>query len=319
MTADLNSSVQYYLQQSTAVLLRELKRAGRVAEEQQLYREVIAKADTASRLSSALSLAVAREDLPSSLELFQRLAKQEHATTAKQPHGSVAAGANIAQHFSQWMGKEVLPQAEVLAMLDRYLNYHAAKTNSVRGQRSTRSTSSSLARRSSNYVTVYSGNSAHNLALPYPQDNAFYDRYSIILLRNAFEYFKRHDVMSDLVAHLQQRLEKAPAAEKVYATLALAYIQAWNDEPAACAESLLAATKLEPNDLELRLDAARFYLSLQRFDEALVLVDAVTPVDQTALQQREVLALDLAVRLNDRARGKRPSGCLACGSMRKRR
>ena len=43
------------------------------------------------------------------------------------------------------------------------------------------------------------------------------------------------------------------------------------------------------------MDIARLHMQNQQLDEALTLVDAVTPLDQRVLEQRETLALDLAV------------------------
>src|SRR5256886_1015164 len=52
------------------------------------------------------------------------------------------------------------------------------------------------------------------------------------------------------------------------------------------------------------MDIARLHMQNQQLDEALTLVDAVTPLDQRVLEQRETLALDLAVRLGDQDRAR---------------
>src|SRR5439155_3569415 len=138
----------------------------------------------------------------------------------------------------------------------------------------------------------------------FPPPNAYFDTTAIAFLRTAFEQFKQKDLISDLLKHVEGRLAPAPSGDKVFAALALAYLQIWNDEPDAGFKSLADAVALVPHDLDLRMDIARQYMQNQQLDEALTLVDAVTPLDQRVLEQRETLALDLAVRLGDQDRAR---------------
>jgi tetratricopeptide (TPR) repeat protein len=67
---------------------------------------------------------------------------------------------------------------------------------------------------------------------------------------------------------------------------------------------LNAAAELAPRDASLRLDLANLFVEMRQLDEALAVVDSIAPLDQRVMQQRETLALDLAVRLGDHARAR---------------
>ena len=59
-------------------------------------------------------------------------------------------------------------------------------------------------------------------AIAYPQDNEYLDSGVILMLRTAFEVFKRDDLLSDLVNHFRRQAAAAPTpAEANYPRLAL--------------------------------------------------------------------------------------------------
>src|SRR5205823_10058861 len=152
-------------------------------------------------------------------------------------------------------------------------------------------------------ITVSAGGTLRRVTYTYPAPNAYYDTYAIGVLRTIFEHFKQKDLVSDFQKHLEQRAAGG-GGDKIYALLAVAYTQVWNEDQEAALKTLAAAMQLVPSDAELRLETARLYVQAQQYDEALSLVDAITPLDQRTLQQRETLALDLAVRLGDHQRAR---------------
>src|SRR4030095_15131492 len=103
---------------------------------------------------------------------------------------------------------------------------------------------------------VSASGSVRRIAFRFPTPNAYFDSYALNVLRIVYEEFKQQDLVSDLLRHLQQRAEAA-AGNKIYDTLALAYVQIWNEDPEAAHKTLLAALSQAPQDDELKLDTAR--------------------------------------------------------------
>ena len=209
----------------------------------------------------------------------------------------------VAQTVAQYVSQPETPLDAALTAFDRYLDYHAAKVNLRRSSPTYRPASRSLGTRQNNYVYVWSGNNQRYVQMPYPVPGEYFDQQALGCLRTAFEVYRAKDLVSDLVKHLEmQQLAIAPAAQ-IYSALALAYIQVWNDDREAGAATLVRRA-LVPQDLDLRLEGARLHLEMGQFDEALVIADGIAPIDQRTMQQREMLALDLAVRLGDHTRAR---------------
>ncbi len=294
----VTSSISPYI----ATVMAELRRAGRQDDEQRIYQQTLAKADSPAAMMDGLRLAVQRGDIAVASGLFGRLAQKDLQAADTRSAAARSARAGFAGQVAVLAGSAHIKPPEILKLLDQYLDYHAAWTNLVRQNPLSRTTVRPTSSSSYTYVTI--GGVRRRISSSYPSANAYYDSYAITLLRTAFEQFKQLDLVSDFVKHLETRREKVAEGNKIYATLALAYAQVWNEEPEAAFQSLTAAAELVPQDVELRLDIARLHLQSGQLDEALAQVDAVTPLDQRVLQARETLALDLAVRLGDQDRAR---------------
>ena len=193
---------------------------------------------------------------------------------------------------------------QLFELYDHFLDYHIAWANQRRNNPLTRQPpAASPTSRISGTPIVTAGGVIRRVTFSYPTPSAYYDSYSLTLLRLVYEQFKQQDLVSDFFKHLERRASTA-AGDKIYDTLAVAYVQVWNEDQEAAHQTLAAAMKLAPQDDELKLDTARLLVQWQKYDEALTLIDAVTPTDQRTLQQRETLALDLAVRLSDHQRAR---------------
>src|SRR5262249_45601343 len=128
---------------------------------------------------------------------------------------------------------------------------------------------------------------------------AYLDAGAIQLLRNAYELFRRDDLLSDLVAHVGKPTGAGAggdAAAALYAHLGLSALRWWADEKDEAARELRRASDLVPTDADLRLDLAELLARRQEADEALAVADSVESADQTVTQRRELLALRLAVQ-----------------------
>jgi tetratricopeptide (TPR) repeat protein len=302
--ADPQSMIASYTRSSALAVFKELARAGRKDDEQRLYRDSLDKATTLEELGSALHLALQRRDHSAFLTVFDRYAAKDLQTADNRGTASAGPTSTAGEPIARFIGQSDPPLAEIPAALDRFLTYHAAKSNQRRSRPGYRPANRSLAMRQTNYVYVWSGNNQRYTQLTYPAPGEYFDQPALGVLRTAFELYHAKDLSSDLIKHLEQSFAQAAAAQKLYAALALAYVQVWNEDRETAAQTLAQAASLAPQDLDLRLEAARLHIEMGQFDDALAIVEAVAPLDQRTMQQRETLALDLAVRLGDHQRAR---------------
>ncbi|MCI0361269.1 MAG: tetratricopeptide repeat protein, partial [Planctomycetaceae bacterium] len=289
----------YFRQYVTA----ELVRAGRKEDEEKLYRQVVSASDTTAQIVDAFSMAARRGDLPTATALLDRFAKLDLQNNDTKSTSARQSRASLGNAVSMLAGGQLQP-AEVLRVLDLYLDYAVAWTSRERSNPLNRAAPRSSAAYSSPYAYVYVGGVRRRVGSPVPLSTAYLDTYATTLLRTVLEQFKQKDLVSDLLKHLSERADKAAAGDKIYAVLALAYTQIWNDDQETGLATLAKAVELAPQDVELRIEVARLLMQSQRLDEALAMLDAVTPLDQRILQLQETLALDIAVRLGDHERAK---------------
>ena len=261
---------------------------------------MIDRATTAEELQSALQLA--QRDHETLLAVFDRLVAKDLQKLETRAAGPIQMSSATAQTLAQYIGQPTTAPAAALAVFDRFLAYHAAKTNQRHSSPTYRPGSRSPTQRQNNYVYVWSGNSQRYTQLPYPPPGEYFDQQSLGLLRGIFEVYRAKDLTSDLVKHLEAQLLRASEVEKLYTALALAYVQVWNEDREAAVLTLAQAANHAPRDLDLRLEGARLNLEMGQLEDALTIVDAIAPLDQRTMQQRETLALDLAVRLGDHQR-----------------
>jgi tetratricopeptide (TPR) repeat protein len=281
-----------------SLIMTELRRAGRNEEEAKILQDFLAQVSTPDQLAPAISMVAGRDDLAGTRELFE---KWSHASlqTTKPPTQS---NYTVASAIGQLMGVKGAEKkdTEVTALLDTYLDYNAARSTLERRKSAGRPKRTTATR---NYLTLYYGkNGRTNSPLTFPVPNEYYDVSAIQLLRNAYEIAQRNDVVSDLQKHLKERLAKSATGDKIYEQLAVAYVYSWTDDKEVALTELSAAAELVPQDWQMRIDVARLHSEMQNFDEALRVVDTIAPLDQDAMREREIMAMNLAVRLGEHAR-----------------
>ena len=81
-----------------------------------------------------------------------------------------------------------------------------------------RSSASAVSRR--NQFQVWTGKTAKFTSVSYPTPNPYYDLASIQVLRNAYELYKRSDLLNDLRSHLKKSLEDASDVDRAYTAAA---------------------------------------------------------------------------------------------------
>jgi tetratricopeptide (TPR) repeat protein len=296
---------------NVSVVARELRWAGRDELANQLVDDQLKVADTLPQIVGAISLC-ASEKLPdripalidrwkqAALDELAREPKSAVANPRQQMRSPLAQSSNV---LAQWMGQlaEQKNHPEILHVLDvgSEIGVQEAKI-----RRSSRKPSRSSNTRSSTYIYYWYGTRQQGIQLAYPAPSEHFDQSQLTLLRQAFEVFRRNDVLSDLTDHLKKQAETAPADDIFYRQLAYGYTLWWQDEQDEAVAVISKAAALVPDDPEFRIELALLHQQRNDFDAALSIVDSITPRDQKLLQTRETLALQLAERLGetDRAR-----------------
>ena len=283
----------------------ELKRAKRDDQADKFYRESLAASDNSNSVDAAIYLVADKgnvDDLLALQEKSERLQANKATTSATSWRISAAEHPDA---FAQVMNKRADAKAygDVARVLDRYL---AATRSPEAAARRAKSKNSANIYNGSNY-TVHLGKTQRYIGIDYPQPNAFFDFSAIQVLRNAFELYKRDDLLSDLSAHLKAEADRLPESEKVYAILASGYVAWWNDDKDEAIRLLTRAVEAAGGDVDLRLGLAEIQAKRGEAAEALEMVDAVEPLDQKTMQRRETMALRLAVLAGDVGRARKAS------------
>ncbi|HTU17039.1 MAG TPA: DUF1583 domain-containing protein [Gemmataceae bacterium] len=275
-------------------VLTELKRAKRTKDEERTYREIVAAASASGQVSlvqQVLSVAADRGDLESVLRFFDRLEKLQGSAPR------AVAGMPSIQQATHALSEAMRARADAKAHADIPRLYEAYLA-AGRRQRKASGHPSRGARYSpqQHYYLSYVGRYRRNISIDFPQPNDYLDTGAIQLLRNAFEFYKRADLLSDLFSHFRKELDQAAASDKIYPHLTLAALYWWNQEYEPALSEMNAASDLAPADVSLRLEVARLRESNNEPQEALAMLESITPLDHTTMQRRETSALRLAVR-----------------------
>ncbi len=310
------------------VLIEELRLAGRTEEAGKLLDESLGKAESATELAGAMSTLLQEErlgELPAYLERWKAAALKQIAeapVAAPKRRSSQQATKRISASvlpsalntIQRWMAKLGVEEEneQVLSILDSTLEVaiaeaeHRRLVQATQTRRSTASSSSSPVTQISHYF----GTETIRSNVTFPPLSTYIDLATVTLLKQVHEVLQRNDVASDLVDLLRKRVATAeqndPDAEagrsgskNFYNELYLASALWWMDEQDEAVELMARAVGQQPDDLAMRFDLASMYEARGDYEDAITLVDSITPRDQKMLEQRELLALQLAERLGD--------------------
>ncbi len=152
---------------------------------------------------------------------------------------------------------------------------------------------------------IWVGNDARSVSFTFPKANEYLDDNAIQILRNAFELYKRDDIVSDLIGHFRRQVDAAlTLADAIYPRLALSSIYWWNDDKEEAIAEFTKVADESKSESELRLDLAELLEQQGERTDALALADAVQPLDNSTMKRREELALRLAVLIGDLERAR---------------
>ena len=285
-------------------VMHELKRAGRAEEEQRLFRELMSEVKTPDQVTFAISAYVAREDHASLLAAFDKWAQLtlQDKRKAVPSHYRQQVGYSISQAIGR--SGAAKQDTAVLELLDRFLDFSAARSAQERQKTANRPGRRSTAR-GSYYYNVWYGTQQRGMQINYPAPNEYFDEAAPECLAKCLRSLRSKRRRERPVAASGAAAGGRPAQDKLYRHLAAAYVASWLEDKDTAIQQLTAASELAAQDWLLRLEVARLYLEMQDYEQALAIVDGIHPLDQDTFRERETLALNLAVRLGDqeRARG----------------
>ncbi|HEY1377965.1 MAG TPA: DUF1583 domain-containing protein, partial [Gemmataceae bacterium] len=287
---------EWLTQQVVTNVLTELKRAGRKDEEATVYREAVTAAQQPAALQEALRLAAERGDTDGALAVFDRIAKLPPASRTAQ---SIVR--TTPESLARLMAKraEAKGHADLIRIFDAYLVVHRKERQAAPPHAPPASQAQPVS-----YLMLMPGGYYRRHTVDWPPANDYYDAGSIQLLRTAFEAYQHDDLVSDLVTLVAKRRDEAPPEERIGYRLGLAYMHWWQQERESAVAEFIAAVALAPQDVNLRFDLADLRERSNEPDDALAVLDAITPTDHVTMMRREEAALRLAVRTGNVGRAR---------------
>jgi tetratricopeptide (TPR) repeat protein len=280
-------------------VVAELERAKRETLAEEIYRDLLATAQTAPALSSLLSMAVRRADVNDIVMLMDRL---------RQLGGSYGSFSlrNVQHPLMQALQKLEADNRhnDVLRLLDHYLKMvHAERSaRSSRYRRPTRSYSGS--QKYSRQLQIFTASGLQRVQLDYPAPNPYYDEASITFLRSVFDVFDRGDRVDELTAHLEGCAENATDEQQLLLLLGLSYLHWWNEENYASVAVLQQAVDAGHREPTVLFDLAEMLALNGDAADALDALEKIQALGQQTMARREWSAMRFATELGntDRAR-----------------
>lgn len=291
-----------------ANLTTELKRAKRVQEGDAIYKAAIASALQLPQIAGVFDLAAERGDVDALLLLADRY---ERLTTGRANSYHYTGtfyffGPGLALSHGMSVSADKKAGGDVIRLLDGALDQLARKI-----ERQTPSAARSARKRGaagmgySPQYQIWVGKQSRYMRITFPRANEFIDSTTIQVIRTAFEIYKRDDLLSDLLAHLEKQADGAKSPQTtLVARLARSAIFWWNDDKDQAIEEFAKVALAAPLESELRLDLAELLEQKGERADALAALDSVQPYDTQTLQRKEEIALRIAVSTGgiDRAR-----------------
>ncbi|APZ96026.1 DUF1583 domain-containing protein [Fuerstiella marisgermanici] len=306
-------------------LVEELRLAGQDEEAEKLLNDHLQSSKSANEFAAAIGLLQKEERFDEIPDYFQRWkaaaleqiseapvqvssGRSRRPTTANTSANVLPATVSTLQ---MWMGRLGTEEenAQLLSVLHDALDVSIAEARHRRlvAAAQTRRRSPATNSPSTTRISVYMGEKRTTINIQFPPANTYIDQATITLLRQTHELLQQNDVGSDLVDMLRADLKSASAPttedgaenDAVYRRLYLAAALWWIEEQDEAVELMAAVTDQLSNDLTLKFDMAAMYEARGDFEDALLLVDSISPRDQQTLQRRELIALQLSERLGD--------------------
>ena len=284
----------------------ELTRAKKEKEADAFYKAAVDSANTIEATSAVLAFAAEKGDVEALFTLADKFERLQAASGRSTPSGR--GNAEVAESISRAMGvkAEAKDQAAILQMLD-YAFARARRPEQVARRLKAKTVAGSMSQQNYYMIHLTKAPSNRYTTIDFPTPNPYVDYGLILVLRNAFEVYKKLDLASDLIAHFRSEAAKGTDDARLMPTLALSYLLWWNDDKDEALREYTRATELAKNDVDLKLSLADLRAQRGEPAEALEAADSVEPLDQRTMQRRELLALRLSVLAGDVQRARQAS------------
>ena len=293
----------------------ELKRAGREAEAEKMFADRLAAAKEPQQVAMVLPGVIQRGEYETALKLLDRLAELKADNSNANPNN---ANFNYAQYVtSPQYQAEILGQLmwnrakkdkldDVLSLWKRYVAIAAKREKPKQAPGHARSQFNPYG--GNTYFNIYyvKQNGQRGEQLDFPSPNDIYDHYSIQSLRQTYALYHEAERQAELIDVFTKTAKDTTLseAERRLWHFGLGYLHWWSDDKDEALSVLSDAIQPLSENMDLRFELARLHEKRNERDQALAIIDSLTPSDQTQMQQREVMALRLAVNSGniDRAR-----------------
>jgi tetratricopeptide (TPR) repeat protein len=283
-------------------VITELEAAGREGAASEVFAQLIREDAGRIELIAALQVALTRNNIEQFLTLVNRVVKSGDLRTSPAGQNVVAnqIGTMFAQIASTMVAQEN-PEA-VKDLLVRFLDLKA-ETHADAPPAPTRNPPVT------SYVTVArvpifsAGQQANYQQINMLATGNYWTGTDTAFLVNLHHFIKNGDAPG-LLDNLSAFRDARSGLAAVYAELVLAQFRFLQNSLEQSAVHLVRAAELAPGDTSLRMCIVRLHQKLSNDADALALLDTIDTVDQNLLQQRELLALQLAAKTGNVDRAK---------------
>ena len=300
-------------------ILEEYRTAGKTARVKELIQQQIDSAKSADDWIAIMRMLRAEKresEIPDTIEKWAAAAKKQIAetpvtTNRGQGQQNQAMPLVIATDaLQQWIGQLGSEEENdrVLQMLDTILPVAIAEGKyrvqaAAAAKTSPASTSNTNQQADNVEIQIYYGKTQTRVNVVFPPVSREIDTPAVTILRQFFEVLSKNDVSQDMVNRLRDRSQMATDDVEFWRWY-LASVLWWSDEQD---EAMQVVTKIiaeHPNEPRMQFRWATLLESREEFEEALSIIDQITPRDQNQLIRRETDALRLAERIGDTDRAK---------------
>lgn len=270
----------------------ELRIAGKEERANELYQQLVQEAQDEQSLGTAMQIAATAGSLEDVIELARKGEEQFSSSGNKGQYETYRQQAFLTL-LQKLIEDERFDDVQRLLFAQfehqkrRYLSMPVYRRSSVS------QTNAPLR------VQVRSGTARRTQAITYPTPNPFFNSADIIFAFSAFEGFLQHKKSNDLIDALAARADADQDLDEVVSRLALSYVEWWSGNQTTSMLEITAVAELHPNEPFLQLQLIDAYYRSKRFKEALKIVNQIQAPDRKLLEQREIIALKLAVQVGD--------------------
>lgn len=284
-----------------AGVLDALKATGADAAADEIRQSLYREAASSAELYAAWELALAAKDVTALLRVADRLIEVEASSPAVAIRADTlnTLGWTFAELASLKVSENDWPAVE--ALVTGFLSIKAAAVGRQQARQSQPLDSSFVG--TASHRTFQDGRHTNSVRVSTLAPDERFSAADINFFVNA-ERLASETKWPELLSAVRNFRQQSSGNAALIAELALAHLFVLHGDKNAAAVHLVRAAELAPDDAGLRLKLANFYRQSGNDAEALALLDTVDAVDQSVMQQKESLALQLATSTGNLVRGR---------------